>query len=171
MASDTKQFFLTTCWHLDAPIERVWDALSKPGEWPRWWRYVRAVEQLEPGDAKGVGALRRYTWSSRLPYRLSFAMHTIALQRPTLMEGTAAGDLDGRGRWPLEARGDTTRVRYDWTVVVDKPWMRLFAPLLAPVFAWNHDQVMREGGLGLARHLGVALLAHEGTSAAPRPGA
>jgi carbon monoxide dehydrogenase subunit G len=159
------QFSLTTHWHLDAPIERVWEALSSPEQWPRWWRYVLAVVDLEKGDADGVGALRRYTWSSRLPYRLSFNMRTNAIERPLCMQGTASGDLDGTGMWRLEALGNTTRVRYDWTVMVGKPWMRLFAPLLAPVFAWNHDQVMREGGAGLARHLGVALLGYEGASA------
>jgi hypothetical protein len=38
--------------------------------------------------------------------------------------------------------------------------MNAGAPLLAPLFVWNHDQVMAEGGRGLARHLGVPLLAH-----------
>ncbi len=159
-----KQFSLVTHWHLDAPIERVWEALVVPQQWPRWWRYVIAVAELEKGDADGVGALRRYTWSSRLPYRLSFAMRTTVVERPSRMEGIASGDLDGSGRWRLEAIGNTTRVRYEWTVAVGKAWMRLLAPLLAPVFAWNHDQVMREGGRGLAQHLGVAMLGYEGSS-------
>jgi len=47
-----------------------------------------------------------------------------------------------------------------------KRWMNLLAPLLAPVFAWNHDQVMAEGGRGLARHLGVTLRSYTGTRAA-----
>jgi len=166
-----KQFSLTTRWHLDAPIERVWDALHAVEQWPRWWRYVIAVAEIEKGDAQGLGSLRRYTWSSRLPYRLSFNMRTTAVTRPTLMEGIASGDLDGSGRWRLEPLGATTRVQYEWTVVVGKPWMRAFTPLLAPVFAWNHDQVMREGGRGIARHLGVALIAYEGSSATRPAGA
>ena len=35
------------------------------------------------------------------------------------------------------------------------------APLLRPVFAWNHDIVMRQGGEGLARLLGARLVAHD----------
>lgn len=160
-----KQFSLITHWHLDAPIERVWGALVAPENWPRWWRYVHAVVELEKGDAQGIGTLRRYTWSSRLPYRLSFEMRTTALERPIFIEGVAAGDLIGTGRWRLEPHDDSTRVQYEWTVVDGKKWMRMFAPLLSPMFAWNHDQVMHEGGRGLARHLGVALLAYEGSAA------
>jgi uncharacterized protein YndB with AHSA1/START domain len=164
-----KQFSLVTHWHLDAPIERVWDALETPEEWPHWWRYVHTVVELEQGDTQGIGTLRRYTWTSRLPYRLSFEMRTTAIERPTFIEGVAAGDLIGTGRWRLEAHGDSTRVQYEWVVVPGKKWMRLFAPLLTPMLAWNHDQVMREGGKGLARHLGVALLAHEGSAVSSNP--
>jgi hypothetical protein len=46
-----------------------------------------------------------------------------------------------------------TRVRYEWIVAVTRPWMRLAAPLLRPVFAWNHNTVMRWGEDGLARWL------------------
>ncbi len=68
-----KEYVLVTHWHLDAPIGRVWEALVRVAEWPRWWKYVHAVEDLEAGGAEGAGSLRRYTWSSRLPYRLSLA--------------------------------------------------------------------------------------------------
>ena len=36
--------------------------------------------------------------------------------------------------------------------------MTLLSPLLAPLYEWNHNQVMNEGGRGLARRLGVSLL-------------
>lgn len=158
------QYHLVTEWHLDAPIDGVWAALTTPQEWPRWWPFVQAVVELEPGDADGVGSLRRYTWSSKLPYRLSFELRTTVLERPTFIEGVAAGDLNGRGRWRLTAIGDTTRVQYEWTVTTEKSWMNALAPVLAPVFAWNHDQVMRAGGEGLARHLGVQLIAVKDSS-------
>ena len=44
-------------------------------------------------------------------------------------------------------------MRYDWIVEVTKPWMRLSAPLLRPVFAWNHGKVMGWGYQGLTRKL------------------
>jgi uncharacterized protein YndB with AHSA1/START domain len=149
--------FLTT-WCLDAPIDRVWDALYESERWPEWWRGVERVQVLEPGDADRVGELSRYTWKSRLPYRLEFDMRTTRVERPFLVEGTAQGELAGQGRWRLfEARG-TTAVTYEWTVETTERWMNLLAPLARPVFAWNHDVVMRNGGVGLARRLGANLL-------------
>jgi uncharacterized protein YndB with AHSA1/START domain len=156
-----RQYSLVTQWHLEAPIERIWEALVAPEEWPRWWRYVEEVVELEKGDAQGIGAVRCYTWSSRLPYRLSLQMRTTTLARPTFIEGVATGDLNGTGRWHLQEVGNTTCVKYEWMVTTGKGWMNLLAPILAPVFAWNHDQVMREGGRGIAQHLGVALLAFQ----------
>jgi hypothetical protein len=47
-------------------------------------------------------------------------------------------------------------VTYVWRVQLRQRWMRLLAPLLAPVFRWNHDAVMRAGEAGLRRHLGCA---------------
>jgi hypothetical protein len=136
----------------------VWDAIFAVEDWPRWWRYVQAFIELRKGDAKGVGAVRRLTWSSALPYWLSFEMGVTAVERPTSMEGIASGELAGRGRWRLEADGATTRVRYDWTVATTRPWMNFAAPVLQPVFRWNHGRVMAEGGRGMARRLGVELL-------------
>ena len=160
------EFSLITYWHLDASVDRVWETIVAVEEWPRWWRYVHRVEDLAKGDAAGCGALRRYTWSSRLPYRLSFAMRVTRVERPSSLEGVAEGDLTGTGRWHLAPEGGTTRVRYDWTVIATKPWMNALAPLLQPAFRWNHNQVMAEGGRGLARHLGVSLLSHGGSPVA-----
>lgn len=164
MTSRAAQYALTTRWLLDAPVERVWPVLTSPETWPAWWKYAVSVDLMEPGDADGIGALRRYTWSSRLPYRLTFDMRTTALVRPVYLEGIAQGELTGTGRWDLAEETGGTRVQYTWRVSTGKRWMNALAPLLAPVFAWNHDQVMAEGGRGIARHLGVRLLAYEGTA-------
>jgi hypothetical protein len=43
--------------------------------------------------------------------------------------------------------------------------MNALAPLLEPVFRWNHHQVMAEGGRGLAKYLGVRLLANDAAQA------
>jgi uncharacterized protein YndB with AHSA1/START domain len=148
--------FLTT-WCLDAPIEAVWDTIFETERWPEWWKGVEKVVELEPGGPDRVGSVQRYTWKSRLPYRLEFDMRTTRVERPHLIEGVAEGDLDGSGLWRLYD-GSGTAVTYEWTVATTEPWMNLLAPVARPVFAWNHDVVMRQGGEGLARRLGATLL-------------
>ncbi len=39
--------------------------------------------------------------------------------------------------------------------------MNALALLIRPVMAWNHDAIMRQGGVGLATFLGVPLLKAE----------
>jgi carbon monoxide dehydrogenase subunit G len=153
-----KRYALVTEWHLQAPIDVVWSALHDVASWPQWWPYVRKVVEIEPGAADGIGAVRRFTWSSRLPYQLSFNMRTTLLLKPHVMQAEAEGELAGTGCWTLQAEGRGTRVRYDWEVATTRAWMNLAAPLLAPVFRWNHAQVMAAGGRGLARYLNVSLL-------------
>lgn len=155
--------FLTT-WCLDAPRDQVWDAIWESERWPEWWRGVVASEHLAEGDENGVGQVGRYTWRSKLPYALDFELTTTRVERPHLLEGEAKGELSGVGRWRLfEENGDggpvTTAVVYEWNVHTTKPWMNLLAPVARPVFAWNHDWVMRNGAEGIARLLGCRLLA------------
>jgi polyketide cyclase/dehydrase/lipid transport protein len=153
-------YALVTEWVLATGVDRVWDALVEPQSWPAWWRYVQDVVLLTPGDADGIAAVRRYTWTSRLPYRLTFDMTTTRIELRRAIEGVAAGELQGTGRWELHPDERGVHVRYAWAVTTRKRWMNALAPLLAPVFAWNHDQVMAEGARGLARHLGVPLVGH-----------
>lgn len=156
-----RRYALATEWVLAAPVERIWDVLVAPASWPRWWPYLESVALLQPGDAQGTDAVWRYVWSSPLRYRLTFDMTTAEAKRPEFIEGTASGELCGVGRWRLNAEHGTSRVRYEWNVSAGRCWMRVLAPVLAPVFVWSHDQVMAAGARGLARHLGVTLLAQE----------
>lgn len=149
--------FLTT-WVVAAPIDRVFDAIHDNASWPSGWKGVEEVEREEPGDADGVGALDRFVWKSRLPYRLEFRMRITRVERPRLLEGEAVGELEGEGRWRLYEGDGETAVIYEWNVRTTEPWMNVLAPVARPFFAWNHDVVMRQGGEGLARLLGAPLI-------------
>lgn len=145
-----------TRWEIPAPVARVWDELMTPEQWPVWWRGVERVELLRPGrDALGTGAVRRYTWKSRLPYRLTFTMETTTIEPQQRIAGRATGELDGYGCWTLASRDGVTLVQYDWEVAATKRWMRLLAPLARPLFEWNHDVVMEWGRQGLLRRVGA----------------
>jgi hypothetical protein len=150
--------FLTT-WLLAAERERVWDAIHATERWPEWWRGVVRVTEVRPGNGDGVGAVYDHEWRSFLPYPVRFRVETTRVERCHLIEGRADGELRGAGRWRLWSEGDATAVTYEWDVETTRPWMNAVAPLARPVFEWNHDWVMRRGGEGLARRLGVDLLA------------
>jgi uncharacterized protein YndB with AHSA1/START domain len=146
-----------TNWQFDAPQEKVWSLIFAPERWPEWWRGVEKVEKLKEGDANHTGAIHRYTWKSKLPYRLVFEMETTRVEPISLLEGRAIGELQGRGRWQLSSEGngdDTiTRVRYDWKVETTKRWMNLAAPIARPIFRWNHNVIMGWGEEGLRKRL------------------
>jgi len=153
MANNSRYEF-TTQWEISAPQISVWLELNSPENWPLWWRGVERVQLLQLGiDDLGNGAVRRYTWRSRLPYRLTFTMKTTHVEPYSCIEGHATGELEGFGRWQLSHSAGVTHVRYDWLVEANKRWMRWLAPIARPLFEWNHDVVMEWGRQGLLRRL------------------
>jgi uncharacterized protein YndB with AHSA1/START domain len=150
--------FLTT-WLLEGSREAAWEVLDDADRWPEWWRGVERVTLLEPGDDDRVGSRYRIAWRSRMPYELEFDFTVRSREAPRLMEGDAVGELTGSGRWRLFQEDGVTAVLYEWNVETTKPWMKLLAPVARPAFEYNHNVVMRWGGEGLARRLGVRLLA------------
>ena len=149
--------FLTT-WILDAAQEDVWQAIYAIERWPIWWPGVRRVERLEQGSGNGVGSLYRHEWRSVIPYPVRFETRITRIELPHLIEADAEGELAGTGRWRFFG-GRETAVTYEWNVRTTRPWMNLVAPIARPVFRWNHNVVMHQGGEGLASLLGASLLA------------
>lgn len=143
-------YHFVTRWRVHAPAEEIFDALIEVEHWPEWWSTVARVERLDPGDADGIGARYRYSFTTRLPYTLTFELRTLQLDYPTFIEIEAAGELVGKGIWRLAPRGGITDVQYDWIVRTTKRWMNLIAPIARPLFEFNHDAVMHDGARGLA---------------------
>lgn len=153
LKAGSDQYNLTTMWRFDAPLEDVWGAVCQGDTWPRWWKGAERVVTLELGDISGLGARRCYTWKSVLPFRLSFVSRVTRMEPFQLIEGCVEGDLEGVGRCRFGREHGLTVVRYEWQVRTTRWWMNLLSPLARPLFRWNHDMLMRAGGIGLARHL------------------
>lgn len=149
-------YVFVTTWNFDAPVEAVWNVIEEADEWPTWWKGVISVTKLRSGDDAGVGAIRRTVWKSALPYKLEFDTEVLRVDKHSLIEVRAFGELDGTGVWQFADLGrDGTNVRYDWTVKTTKAWMNLLAPVARPFFRWNHDTIMRWGEEGLRRRLTI----------------
>jgi hypothetical protein len=151
-------YAFVTVWHLETDADRIWAALWSTLQWPRWWRWVRSVEELVPAGPDGLGSIRRFHWGSPLGYNLDFTMRSTRGEPPTIIEAMAEGELDGVGRWELTPADGVTVVRYDWHVHTTRTWMNVVAPVARPLFRWNHNRVMADGGEDLARFLGTRLV-------------
>ena len=106
-----------------------------------------------------MGALYRHEWRSVIPVsgRASRPGSPASSCRD-LIEADANGELAGTGRWRF-FEGRETAVTYEWNVRTTRSWMNLVGPVARPVFRWNHNAVMHQGGQGLADLLGARLLA------------
>jgi hypothetical protein len=170
----TDYHFVST-WRLQAPIEQAWEEIVHTERWPSWWKYVARVDQLNPGDATGLGRRHRTRPTpapgvhhpAALPARLR---HPGAPHPATHHPGGRRHRRTG-GRRPLDTdpRRRRTLVRYDWDVRTTKWWMNLAAPVARPVFTWNHDALMREAAQGLAHRLDAELALPHSGSRAGRP--
>ncbi len=145
-----------TIWSVAAPLQAVWDVIFDAERWPEWWRGVEQVRALDHGRGElKIGSRTEQVWRSRLPYSVRFETVTDRVEPLRLIEGRAEGDLRGTGVWRFDAASDGTTVSYDWHVETTSRRLNKLAPLARPVFRWNHDWVMRQGGKGLAERAAV----------------
>jgi hypothetical protein len=140
-------------WHIGAPLQQVWAALSDPPAWPRWWPYVREVQTLRRGDPTGVGTVWHIVWATRLPVRIVIDAEVVEAVRYERLRARSRGPLCGEGIWLLRDERGCTGVTHVWRVEFAAPWLRWLSPLLAPVLRRIHHGVMRTGCAGLQRHL------------------
>jgi hypothetical protein len=152
------EYRLISLWLIEAPLHEVYDAVFKSLHWPSWWRGAECVEQLDPGNADGIGSVRRYTWESRLFYKLSFAARTTRIEPLVALEAEVSGDLQGTGLWHFSHDCGVTTVCYRWQVQTTKHWMNVLAPVARPLFEKNHHVLMQNGAEGLARLLDARLV-------------
>lgn len=149
-------------WHLDAPPEQVWPFIIDLPNYPKWWPQFLEVTRLN--DLDGIGALVSVHVRAALPYHMNFDLELVRQIRPRLSEVRCSGDLNGWMRWDFYPEGDGTRLRFREQVRTGKEMLNRLAPVFKPAFAWNHEDMMRQGERGLraalhgARRAGAAAL-------------
>jgi uncharacterized protein YndB with AHSA1/START domain len=143
-----------TVWKFDAPLEKVYNAIHNADTYHLWWKGQSPVETIKKGDVLGVGAVKKFRTRSALPYTLTYTGTVLEVEPLKKVVGTTVGELEGRGTWVFEQQNGTAIVKYYWVVKTNSRFMNMLAPVLKPLFEWNHDVVMRWGGQGLAKYLG-----------------
>lgn len=158
--SETAYFDLVSHWRLDAPVAHVWRAITETEHWPRWWPGVVAVALLKRGDGTGKGRIEQITFRTGLGYKLQLALEVTEVLREERLRARAGGTMAGEGIWLMKQAapevGGHTDVTFVWRVTLPPGILRRLAPVLGPLFRWNHKRVMRAGRIGLTRYLANA---------------
>lgn len=154
-------FKFVTFWRLRAPLEAVWEVVYDYERWPTWWRGVEQVNVVKRGSPDAIGTVMDQVWKSALPYRLRFQTRLSRVDPQRMFEVTSQGQLHGVGLMQFSREGDVTVVRFDWEVETTEVWMNFLAPVVRPLFRWNHATIMDWGGECLSRKLGAELVGME----------
>jgi hypothetical protein len=152
------EYSFITVWKIEAPLQAVWDVICNIEDLPNWWKAVISIKVLDRGDINGINFLTEQTWKGILPYKLSMTSKTIAVDHLKSIELVTFGDLEGRGKWTFTEEAGIVTVQYNWDVKTTQKAIGFLAFILKPLLAWNHDEIMRWGALGLAEKLDARLI-------------
>ena len=94
------EYVFLTRWRVEGTCGEVADVLGDPAALERWWPsvYLR-VEELSPGDGRGVGRRVRLHTKGWLPYTLRWEFEVVESHYPHGFSLVASGDFEGRGVW------------------------------------------------------------------------
>ena len=140
------EYHFITHWRVQGSCEEVSDILGDAPDLVRWWPSVYLdVQELEPGDAQGIGKMVSLFTKGWLPYTLRWQFRVTESRRPHGFSLQAQGDFEGRGIWTFVQDGAWAHVTYDWKIRADKPLLRYGSLLIKPLFAANHRWAMAKG--------------------------
>jgi hypothetical protein len=150
----SNSYHFVTHWRVKAGADEVYDILSQPLEFSRWWPSVYlACRETAHGAASGLGRRVQFTTKGLLPYTLHWESCITEAVPSKRIVFEAAGDFMGRGVWTLEQDGAYTAITFDWELTVAKPLVQYLTPVLRPVFEANHRWAMQQGEICLREEL------------------
>jgi len=159
-----------TVWRVAGTVDEVMDVLADAESLPRWWPSVYlTVVPVNDAAADGTGGVVDLYTKGWLPYTLRWSL---TVTEPVTDSGfalTAAGDLNGTGRWTFTPDGPEVVIGYDWQVSAAKPLLRRLSWLLRPAFSANHRWAMARGEESLRLELRRRRPAGPGHSREPVP--
>lgn len=143
MAANNYHFI--THWRVEATVDEVGAMLGDAPDLVRWWPSVYLdVQQVSPGDARGLGKHVKLYTKGWLPYTLRWEFRVTEMNDAGFTL-EAEGDFVGRGIWTFKQDGLYTDVTYDWLIRADKPLLRAFSFIMKPIFSANHRWAMAKG--------------------------
>lgn len=140
------EYAFITHWRVQSTCQEISDVLSNAPDLVRWWPSVYlAVDELEPGDEKGIGKVISLYTKGWLPYTLRWQFRVTQSNVPHGFALEAWGDFVGSGVWTFVQDGNWVNITYDWRIRADKPLLRRLSFIMKPIFSANHLWTMRMG--------------------------
>jgi uncharacterized protein YndB with AHSA1/START domain len=136
-----REYVFVDEWDVEAPQERVFDALADARTYPEWWTPI--YKECEAEGPPEVGRVSTQRFSAKLPYTLETRSKVVGMDRPNTLEVDVEGDLRGHGKWTLTPSDGKVHVRFDWRVFADRALLRYLTPVLRPLFRWNHNEAIK----------------------------
>jgi len=135
-----------TVWRVAGTVDEVKAVLGDADALVRWWPsvYLEVVPVAEAGPDGTGRAVDLYT-KGWLPYTLRWRLTITEPMTDSGFALSAAGDLNGFGRWFFLRDGPEVQITYQWQVSAAKPLLRRLSWLLKPIFAANHRWAMARG--------------------------
>lgn len=138
-------YHFITRWRIEATLQEIAEIMGDPRDLPRWWPSVYLdVQEIAPGDERGVGKTISLYTKGWLPYTLRWSFRVADL-RDNGVTIEADGDFVGRGIWTFTQDGSFVNAIYDWKIRATKPLLRSLSWALKPIFALNHRWAMAQG--------------------------
>jgi hypothetical protein len=135
-----------TRWRVAGTPREVRDVLGDPMDLPRWWPAAyRRAEQIQAGDAHGIGRTVRLQTRGWLPYLLDWTLRLTEQRGDQGFAFEADGDFRGCGEWTFEPEGAFVEATFDWRIEARKPLLRFLAPAFRGALEANHRWAMRRG--------------------------
>jgi uncharacterized protein YndB with AHSA1/START domain len=134
-------FHLDRTFEFDHDPDVVWDALSRPADYPRWWSWLREIDV----DALTEGTTAHCLIRAPVPFALRLSLHVDRVVPGRLVHVTADGHLRGTGSLELgpHPRGSTARLV--WALTPQRGLLGAVGLVSGPLLQWGQDWVVDTG--------------------------
>ena len=135
------------------PPESLWDHVERVDSFEMRLSWLSGF-RVE-GDGLRPGTVLSGIVAPPLPYRMRIHVHIDRCDRPSRIEASVHGDLEGSARLLLSAHDGGTEVRAAWSIEMMQQPMRIAARIAHPLLRWGHDRVVEMTVNTFRRHIAV----------------
>jgi uncharacterized protein YndB with AHSA1/START domain len=134
-------FRLDRTFVFDRDPDVMWDVLSRPQDFPRWWTWLRRID----ADGLREGTTVRCLIRAPVPWSLHLELHIVRVVPQERIEVRATGDLEGPARLELAPHPRGTEARMAWELEPRGRLRPASGPLMRPVLQWGQEWVVATG--------------------------